>query len=243
VGLLDRVGMAEAIRASALVAVPSLVADVHPTIVIEALAHGRPVLGTDLGGIPELVGDAGWAVPPRDFAAAVPTALAAAAALQPVARQRYLDTSPPTARSPPCSTPTASRSAPDPHDAPRCAAQGRSRGRAAFASRCRGSASRAGGNGPPRDRGRRAAFASRCRGSLAWPAVMRRLVAAALPLLASRPLRRAAFASRCRGSASRAGGNGRLATALPLLASRPWRRARLSSVGGRGEGSVGGLDQ
>lgn len=90
-GRLDRAGVASAIRASALVVVPSLVADVHPTIVIEALAHGRPVLGTRLGGIPDLIGDAGWTVDPRDFAAALPLAIAQAHALQTLARQRYLD--------------------------------------------------------------------------------------------------------------------------------------------------------
>ena len=52
-----------AIRAAACVVVASLWHDVLPTIVLEALAIGRPVLGTALGGIPYLVGDAGWTMP------------------------------------------------------------------------------------------------------------------------------------------------------------------------------------
>jgi glycosyltransferase involved in cell wall biosynthesis len=91
IGSLDRAGVASAIRASALVVVPSLAADVHPTIVIEALSHGRPVLGTRLGGIPDLVGDAGWTVPPAQLATALPRALVQAVGLQAIARQRYLD--------------------------------------------------------------------------------------------------------------------------------------------------------
>lgn len=63
-GRLDQAGMRAAIRAAALVVVPSTLHDVHPTIVIEALANGRPVLGTRLGGIPDLIGPAGWVVEP-----------------------------------------------------------------------------------------------------------------------------------------------------------------------------------
>jgi glycosyltransferase involved in cell wall biosynthesis len=95
-GRLDRGGVADAIRACALVVVPSLVADVHPTIVIEALAHGRPVLGTRIGGIPELVGDAGWVVQPNALAATLPVAITEALGRQPIARERYLDCFTPT---------------------------------------------------------------------------------------------------------------------------------------------------
>ena len=48
--------------ASVVVAAPTW-HDVLPTVVLEALAAGRPVLGTELGGVPYLVGDAGWTVP------------------------------------------------------------------------------------------------------------------------------------------------------------------------------------
>ena len=68
-------------------------------MIIEALANGRPVLGTALGGIPYLVGadsphPAGWVVPPTvdALAAALPAARAGAAALAPAARERYLST-------------------------------------------------------------------------------------------------------------------------------------------------------
>jgi glycosyltransferase involved in cell wall biosynthesis len=60
-------------------------------VVIEALASGRPVLGTRLGGIPYLIGDAGWVVPPDvdGLAAALPVAAAGAPGLADAARARY----------------------------------------------------------------------------------------------------------------------------------------------------------
>jgi len=66
-------------------------------VVLEALAAGRPVLGTALGGVPYLVGvdepggAAGWVVPPEPeaLAAALPTARAGGAALATAARSRY----------------------------------------------------------------------------------------------------------------------------------------------------------
>ena len=65
-----------------------------PTVILEALAAGRPVLGTDLGGIPYLVGDAGWTVPPTvdALAEALPVAAAGAAERAPLARKRYEST-------------------------------------------------------------------------------------------------------------------------------------------------------
>ena len=46
-----------------------------PLVVLEAMAHGKPVVATPVGGTPELVtdGETGLLVPPRD-----PQALAAA---------------------------------------------------------------------------------------------------------------------------------------------------------------------
>ncbi|MEU8166638.1 glycosyltransferase [Micromonospora sp. NPDC049004] len=55
-GQLDRAGVRAAVEASAVVIAASMWHDVLPTVIIEALASGRPVLGTALGGIPYLVG-------------------------------------------------------------------------------------------------------------------------------------------------------------------------------------------
>ncbi|HEU0238635.1 MAG TPA: glycosyltransferase [Micromonosporaceae bacterium] len=96
-GGTDNAGAQAAIRSAALVVVPSTWDDVLPTVIIESLANGRPVLGTAVGGIPYLVGDrtgdsAGWLVPPtaEALAAALPTALADAPARTAAARARYL---------------------------------------------------------------------------------------------------------------------------------------------------------
>ncbi|HEU4421823.1 MAG TPA: glycosyltransferase [Pilimelia sp.] len=90
-GSLDRAEVVVALRSAAVVVAASTWHDVLPTVVIEALANARPVLGTALGGIPYLVGDAGWTVPaePDALAAALPAARDGAAALAPVARARY----------------------------------------------------------------------------------------------------------------------------------------------------------
>jgi glycosyltransferase involved in cell wall biosynthesis len=96
-GSLDRPGVAAALRDSAVVIAASTWHDVLPTVVIEALAAGRPVLGTALGGIPYLIGlddpvtAAGWVVPPEPaaLAAALPVARSGAAGLAAAARSRY----------------------------------------------------------------------------------------------------------------------------------------------------------
>jgi glycosyltransferase involved in cell wall biosynthesis len=94
-GVLDRAGIQHALRGTAVVLAVPTWHDVLPTVVIEAFAAGRPVLGTAMGGIPYLIGaDGGWAVPPSADAvsAALPTARAEAAAKAPAARDRYLTT-------------------------------------------------------------------------------------------------------------------------------------------------------
>lgn len=93
-GPLDRAATAAAMRRSAVVLATSTWHDVLPTVIIEALSHGRPVLGTALGGIPYLVGEdepAGWVIPPtpQALAAALPQARDGAAALVSRARSRY----------------------------------------------------------------------------------------------------------------------------------------------------------
>ncbi|MER7267351.1 glycosyltransferase family 4 protein [Micromonospora carbonacea] len=74
-GPLDRAGVRAAIEASAVIIAASTWHDVLPTVIIEALASGRPVLGTALGGIPYLVG----ADAPREPAGTGPAAVATAA--------------------------------------------------------------------------------------------------------------------------------------------------------------------
>lgn len=96
-GLIDNASAQAAMRSAAVVLVPSTWNDVLPTVIIEALANGRPVLGSAMGGIPYLVGPddpapAGWVVNPTvdDFAAALPVALAQADPAGLAARLRYL---------------------------------------------------------------------------------------------------------------------------------------------------------
>lgn len=74
-GPLDRAGVRAAIEASAVIIAASTWHDVLPTVIIEALAAGRPVLGTALGGIPYLLG----ADAPREPAGTGPAAVATAA--------------------------------------------------------------------------------------------------------------------------------------------------------------------
>lgn len=93
-GPLDKTGVRAAMRAAAVIVTPSPWHDVLPTVILEALSHGRPVLGTNLGGIPYLIGEAGWLVDATTeaLAAALPVALSQAAGKRDAARARYEST-------------------------------------------------------------------------------------------------------------------------------------------------------
>jgi glycosyltransferase involved in cell wall biosynthesis len=94
-GPLGRPEMFAAISAAACVIMASTWDDPLPTIVGEALATGRPVLGTAMGGIPYLVGTsadaAGWIVEPtvEAMSAGLKVAAAGAGSLVATARLRY----------------------------------------------------------------------------------------------------------------------------------------------------------
>ena len=76
-GRVTKEALADVFRAAAVVAMPSRWYENQPMTVLEAYGCGRPVVGTALGGTPELVDDGvdGALVPPED-----PTALASALA-------------------------------------------------------------------------------------------------------------------------------------------------------------------
>lgn len=54
---LSRAQLAHALRQAALCVVPSLWADPAPTVVLESMREGTPVIGSRVGGIPEMVRD------------------------------------------------------------------------------------------------------------------------------------------------------------------------------------------
>ncbi len=98
-GPQDQSVVREAMRETAVVISPSTWYEPLTTVIIEALAAGRPVLGTALGGTPYLIGigtpePAGWVVPAEvgALSEALPSARTGAAALAPAARNRYLTT-------------------------------------------------------------------------------------------------------------------------------------------------------
>ena len=94
-GPLGRAEMAAARQAAAVVMAVPTWDDVLPTVILEAMAAGRPVVGTAVGGIPYLLGTdpaAGWLVEPDPaaLAAVLPVARSEAATVAPTARNRYL---------------------------------------------------------------------------------------------------------------------------------------------------------
>lgn len=60
-----------AMRRCSIALVPSICADACPTVAIEAMAMGRPVVGSRIGGLTDIVvdGETGFLVPPGDFRA------------------------------------------------------------------------------------------------------------------------------------------------------------------------------
>lgn len=71
VGRLSRDDTLALMRASTAVAVPSTWYENQPIVILEAFASGVPVVGTDLGGLPELIhpGETGELVEPADASA------------------------------------------------------------------------------------------------------------------------------------------------------------------------------
>jgi glycosyltransferase involved in cell wall biosynthesis len=61
-------GASEFIAGNDVVLVPSICLENQPTTIVEAFAHGRPVVASRIGGIPEMFDDGrgGWLVPPGD---------------------------------------------------------------------------------------------------------------------------------------------------------------------------------
>ena len=77
-GRLDKAGLQDLLRRATVTVVPSRWLENQPLAVLESFALGVPVIASDLGGLPELVGeDTGWLVPAED-PDALATALAAA---------------------------------------------------------------------------------------------------------------------------------------------------------------------
>jgi len=67
-GLLDHASVIELIQTASVVVVPSIVPDCCPTVILEAMALGRPVVAATSGGIVDLVDDGvtGFLVAPGD---------------------------------------------------------------------------------------------------------------------------------------------------------------------------------
>lgn len=70
-GNLDGAALSAFYREAALIAVPSLWYEGFPGVIIEAMVQARPVIVSDIGGLPEIIapGETGLTTPPGDEAA------------------------------------------------------------------------------------------------------------------------------------------------------------------------------
>lgn len=71
VGWADREALAELYGRSSIAAVPSLWPEVFGLVAVEAMAHGKPVVSSDMGGLPEVIrdGETGRVLPAGDVRA------------------------------------------------------------------------------------------------------------------------------------------------------------------------------
>jgi glycosyltransferase involved in cell wall biosynthesis len=92
-GGVSRGEVAELLKSCGVLVQPSMWEEAFPMSTVEALAHGRPVLATAMGGLKEAVdAEVGWSVEPTAEALTAGLRAAAAAdlvALGRAARRRY----------------------------------------------------------------------------------------------------------------------------------------------------------
>ncbi len=87
-GLVTPEEVGREMERAAVVAVPSLWFEPAALVAAEAMAHGRPVLATRIGGLGDIVGDeSGWLVEPDERGIAAGLAAVAAASDDEIARR------------------------------------------------------------------------------------------------------------------------------------------------------------
>ena len=80
-GMVQGRSKIEALKSATVVVVPSLVDEVFGLVTVEAYAFGKPVIASNVGGLPEVVhhGETGWLVEPGDIKRLAQCMLAVAA--------------------------------------------------------------------------------------------------------------------------------------------------------------------